>query len=215
MIHYVYITTNVVNGKQYIGDHSSNNLNDNYLGSGVAFRKAIKKYGKENFTKQILELFNTKEEAEGAQLFYIERFNTLIPNGYNISPSGGIHWGGVHSEESKRKMSLSKKGKPSWNKGKTNVYSEETRLKWSEKRKGKKLSDESKIKLSKSTKGKILNPNTRHKISISKMGAKNPMFGKPAWDAINKIEKTCEFCGIKTNIGNYGRWHGEKCKHKS
>jgi len=66
LIHYVYITTNVVNGRQYIGDHSSNNLNDNYLGSGVAFRKAIKKYGKENFTKQILELFNTKEEAEGA-----------------------------------------------------------------------------------------------------------------------------------------------------
>ena len=215
MIHFVYITTNTVNDKQYVGDHSSDNLDDNYLGSGVAIRKAIKKYGKENFTKQILEQFNTKEEAEGAQIFYIEKFNTLIPNGYNISPSGGIHWGGVHSDESKRKMSLSKKGKPTWNKGKTNVYSEETRLKWSEKRKGKKLSDESKIKLSKRTKGKILNPNTRHKMSISKIGTKNPMFGKDAWEVINNIKLICKYCGIETNPGNYNRWHGEKCKHRS
>jgi hypothetical protein len=40
------------------------------------------------------------------------------------------------------------------------------------------------------------------------------MFGKPAWDAINKIRKKCEYCGIETNIGNYVRWHGENCKHR-
>ena len=43
MIHFVYITTNLLNGKQYIGDHSSPSLNDSYLGSGKAIKSAIRK----------------------------------------------------------------------------------------------------------------------------------------------------------------------------
>lgn len=54
MYHTVYLTTNIVNLKIYIGVHSTYNPNDNYLGSGVVINKAINKYGKQNFTKQIL-----------------------------------------------------------------------------------------------------------------------------------------------------------------
>jgi len=39
---FVYVTTNIVNGKQYVGDHSTNDLNDEYLGSGNLIRHAIK-----------------------------------------------------------------------------------------------------------------------------------------------------------------------------
>ena len=53
MHHYVYIITNQLNGKQYVGDHSTNNLEDGYLGSGVLLLRAKKKYGKENFSREV------------------------------------------------------------------------------------------------------------------------------------------------------------------
>jgi len=46
MIHYNYITTNKINGKQYVGAHSTNNINDGYLGGGKAIKLAKKKYRK-------------------------------------------------------------------------------------------------------------------------------------------------------------------------
>ena len=80
---FVYITTNLLNGKQYVGDHSTNNLNDGYIGSGYPyFIRAIKEHGKENFKREILEFFDTKEEAFAAQEKYIIQYNTLAPNGY-------------------------------------------------------------------------------------------------------------------------------------
>jgi group I intron endonuclease len=105
---FVYITTNLINGKQYVGDHTTNDLEkDMYLGSGRPyFQRALKEYGKENFKREILEFFNTKQEAFNAQEKYIKQYNTLAPNGYNISPTGGLGCRGKHSEESKRKMSI-------------------------------------------------------------------------------------------------------------
>lgn len=54
MYHIVYLTTNLVNNKIYIGVHSTYDLNDDYLGSGFALKKAINKYGKEKFKREIL-----------------------------------------------------------------------------------------------------------------------------------------------------------------
>lgn len=104
---FVYLTTNLINGKQYVGEH--NNLKDNYYGSGIAIHRAIKKYGKQNFSRKILEEFDSKELAFNAQEKYIILFNTLEPNGYNISPKGGNCVNGCHSEETKRKISFNNK----------------------------------------------------------------------------------------------------------
>ena len=114
---FVYITTNLINGKQYVGDHSCNNLEkDNYLGSGkIVLWPAIEKYGKENFKREILEFFPTKQEAFDAQEKYINEYNTLTPNGYNISPKGGHGCKDCWSEESKNKL----KGHPNWLKRQT------------------------------------------------------------------------------------------------
>lgn len=65
-MHTVYKTTNTVNGKVYIGKHTTNNPNDSYLGSGIALNKAIVKYGRSKFTKDILGVF---EDETGAYLF--------------------------------------------------------------------------------------------------------------------------------------------------
>ena len=108
--HYVYLTTNLKNGKQYVGDHSTNNLNDGYLGSGLLIIKSIKKYGLNNFKREILEFFKTKKEAFSAQERYINEYNTLN-NGYNISPKGGHNVKNCFSEESKKKISLNRSGK--------------------------------------------------------------------------------------------------------
>lgn len=113
---FVYLTTNLLNGKQYIGDHSTNDLNSskskNYKGSGHPYlNNAFKFYERKNFKREILEFFNTKKEAFDAQEKYIKEYNTLYPNGYNISPTGGVGVKGCCSEETKEKIRKANKGR--------------------------------------------------------------------------------------------------------
>ena len=61
MYGYIYITVNLINGKKYIGQHKGI-FDSNYLGSGKLIRRAIKKYGKDNFIVSILEYAPTKEK---------------------------------------------------------------------------------------------------------------------------------------------------------
>ena len=62
MYHIIYKIINQVNGKYYIGRHSTNNINDSYMGSGIGIKNAIKKYGIENFKKEIIAFANTSDE---------------------------------------------------------------------------------------------------------------------------------------------------------
>lgn len=165
--HFVYITTNLINGKQYVGEHSTNSIDDNYLGSGKAcILPAIKKYGKENFKREILEYFPIKQEAFDAQEKYINQYNTLSPNGYNVSPKGGYGVSNSYlSEETKKKISESTKGRVGSNKGKK--FSEETKKKMSNASKGKKKSENHKENLSISHIGQIAWNKGKHGIYSS------------------------------------------------
>lgn len=78
----IYKTTNLVNGKVYVGQEKWNN--PNYLGSGKILRLAIKKYGIENFKKEILQMCFSQEEMDKAELFHQEKNNSFSPKGYNI-----------------------------------------------------------------------------------------------------------------------------------
>jgi len=112
MYHYIYITTNIINGKQYVGDRSCkcNPKEDNYLGSGILFLKKIKQYKKKNFRKKILEIFETREEAALKESSYIKKYNTLVPNGYNLHKEGGTSFY-KHSQETKGEMNKWRRGK--------------------------------------------------------------------------------------------------------
>lgn len=102
-IKYIYITTNLINGKQYIGQHNGL-LNDSYIGSGVALLTAIQKYGKANFKKDILQICNTQEELDNAEKYWIDKYNAVSDkNFYNIAEGGlgGNPIAGLSEEEEK------------------------------------------------------------------------------------------------------------------
>lgn len=61
--HYFYKITNLINGNFYYGIHSTNNINDGYMGSGSRLHTAYKIFGKENFIKDILKYFSSREDA--------------------------------------------------------------------------------------------------------------------------------------------------------
>lgn len=133
MQYYIYKITNMVNGKCYIGQHKVPKQPESlrrYLGGGIAIRDAIKKYGKDAFKKEIVEYIDDDEKhhmVSEREIYYIKFFNTLCPNGYNISPGGE---GGAtpescrksaitrkqrgyrHSVDTRRRISISNLGKP-------------------------------------------------------------------------------------------------------
>lgn len=98
---YIYKTTNLINGKFYIGMHTTSNLNDGYIGSGKHLKSSIKKYGKENFKKEILEFLPNKQELIKREREIINEEILNDPNSMNLQLGGG---GGLSSEEHKRKF---------------------------------------------------------------------------------------------------------------
>ncbi len=98
--HYIYKTTNLINGKHYIGKHSTNNLNDGYLGSGTYLRRSVKKHGEQNFEKKILEYCDTYEKLNQREKEIVTEDVIKDPCCMNLKP-GGL--GGFNNEEHKQK----------------------------------------------------------------------------------------------------------------
>jgi hypothetical protein len=122
MYHFIYKTTNSLNGKYYYGAHSTENIDDGYLGSGVALKKAIQKYGKENFYREIIEFCNEenemylKEEKIVAEHYKKEEcynMNVGGKGGWNYVNSNGINLGdnNIMRKSEEVRMIVSQKGK--------------------------------------------------------------------------------------------------------
>ena len=95
--HYFYKITNSINCHFYYGIHSTDDLNDGYMGSGKRLHYAYKKYGIENFTKEILKFFETRKEASNyeceivtEELVKNEECYNCILGGEDISTMGKV-----------------------------------------------------------------------------------------------------------------------------
>ena len=112
----LYCFTNLINGKQYIGI-TKQEINKRWK-KGKGYKKptriggAIAKYGWNNFKKEVLFENLTREEASALEKEYIIKLDT-IGNGYNVQEGGFNSNNGVVSEETRKKLSLSHKGKHS------------------------------------------------------------------------------------------------------
>ena len=87
---FIYKTTCLINGKIYIGRREFSTMypheNALYLGSGVYFKRALKKYGRKNFKREILKVCKNNEELQYWEHFFIKTLNAQDPNvGYNIA----------------------------------------------------------------------------------------------------------------------------------
>lgn len=154
----IYKTTCLINQKIYIGQSKYNKKE--YLGSGKLILKAIKKYGKDSFIKEILiEGDLSKEELDSLEIKYIyEQKSTDVNIGYNIE-SGG------HG----------------------NSYLQNIKI--SESNKGRIISDDTKLKISKSKLGKRASDIARENLSKSKIGNKNRLGKLHSSEDIIKISE--------------------------
>lgn len=89
MYYYFYKTTNKVNGRYYLGvHHSVDPKNDTYIGSGFLLKRAIERYGRENFSTEILKYFDTMEEAYSYEREQVTKEVLQDPKCYNLVLGG-------------------------------------------------------------------------------------------------------------------------------
>lgn len=166
----IYITTNLINGKKYIGRDSKND--PKYLGSGHGLLRAIKKYGKQNFKKEILEECADFDELQEREEYWLNYYdagrNDEFYNMHNHSSGGSL---GINiSDETRKKLRDFNLGKK---------LSLETRRKMSESRRGNKNhffgkthSDESREKIKEARRNQVIHisEETKQKISDAQKG---------------------------------------------
>ncbi len=224
----VYKTTNLINGKYYYGIHSTDNLEDGYLGSGIQLKNAIKKYGIENFRREIIKDYKNRSLAVKCEKKIVTIDLVRNKKCYNLhvggesrklrdpntikklteslkllyaDPRNHPFYGKKHTEETKKKIGI---------KSSERKHSHKTRKLISEKTKGannpnhgKHLSDAQKKHLSNKLTGLLL-------------GNKHPLYGKPR---STKTKKLISDKLIGKYIGNknpfYGKHHTVENKEKA
>jgi hypothetical protein len=88
MFFYLYQITNLVNNKIYIGVHSTKDMNDSYMGSGINIQLAIKKYGIDNFKKDILYTFDNADDMYAKEKDIVTDEFLLREDTYNLRVGG-------------------------------------------------------------------------------------------------------------------------------
>ena len=197
--HYIYKTTNLVNGKYYIGMHSTHNFEDGYVGSGKRLWYSIKKYGKENFKCEILEILPDRSSLKEREKELVNEVLLKNPMCMNIKPGGS----GGFSREQQIKNALKSNERQKWLMKNDKEWSEK-RLK-DRKENGsnvfKKLWEEGRI-TAHNWKGRKHTPETKEKMKLLKkdfgIGINNSQYGtKWAW-----VSKNSEVKKIKLELLN-------------
>lgn len=231
---HIYKITNTINSKVYIG--MSTKDNDSYFGSGVIISKAIKKYGKEHFIKEIIETCENIEQLQIREQYWINYYKSILNNNcYNVHEGGkGGNWKKWMTKERLDEVILNlkngggqfKKGKTPWNKGlkysnekisnalkgkKQDIKSVEKR---SIKLKGKKRSDDQKKNISNSLKEVYkdgFSEEHKNKLSQSHKGIKMTEITKQKL-RVKKETVICPHCKKVGGIPIMHRYHFNNCK---
>ncbi len=236
----IYCAQNIINKKRYIGQTTSSlkrRINQHKQDAfrektRMHFHRAIKKHGMNNFIWIILSYASDKKALDKAEIYWIKYYYTM-ETGYNHKTGGK---GGKHSEATKKKLSLAKKGIPNtWQKGKRlseetkkkisviakerqwflgKHHSEETKCKMRKARALQTITEESKKKMSKSHKGQISGMKGKHHSEENKRKmseARKKLCADPEFR--KKISEACmnrDFIGAGNPM--YGKTHSEETK---
>jgi hypothetical protein len=98
LLYTIYMITNQINGKIYIGKHQTKDLNDGYMGSGKHLKRAFKKYGMDNFKKEILFLFDNEADMNAKELELVTPEFVKEHTNYNICPGGQGGFGYINTQ---------------------------------------------------------------------------------------------------------------------
>ena len=223
--HYIYKTTNIITGKYYIGMHSTNDLNDGYIGSGKRLWYLINKYGKENHKFEILEFFSDRKSLRKRESELVNEELLQDPMCMNLTLGGGSGFDYLNSDKFNnpthtkeflneiRKKALEALNDPIKFKNRNKKISKKLKKAYADGKrqvlckphiKGKyKHSKEIRQKISKAKKGKCSDKNN------SQYGTK--------WAWINKNQKILKICRNDLNIfieQGWKRGTKQKIKHK-
>lgn len=226
----IYKITNLINNKIYIGAHKTSNPLDNYFGSGIAIQQAIAKYGKNNFRKEILFIFDNEDDMYKKEREIVNENFVSDKNTYNLTIGGSGSWS--HVDSSGENNPMHKSNGRSWKDGKSQeeineinsrkasighangmygkTHTDEVKKKLSvinsksfDNKFDKEKADEIKRKMSESAKGKSKSENQKRKMSES---------AKLLWS--NMPILVCPFCAKSGKERIMKRYHFEKCKQK-
>jgi hypothetical protein len=193
----VYRTTNLINEKIYVGVHATPNVYDSYLGSGKALNRAITKYGRDFFSKEIIARFDESSTAYDLERQIVTESFVKNRSTYNAKLGGHGGWDHVSSSpEITKRIGMTLRGRT--------------------------LSPEHVQKIKTALTARTRSPEERLAISIGKRNGKksipkNPEIRAAKLSAALKGRskpKTnyCIHCKGWFDGANYQRWHGEKCK---
>ena len=161
----VYKIVNTLNGMIYVGQTKRNldeRMREHYRKNITPIDKAIHEIGRENFKAYVIEECTSQNELYEREEYWINKLNTIFPNGYNRCNGGKTSKGYKHTSESKEKMRKAREGmylgidNPFYGKH----HSEEQKAKWKKDRQGRKPSEKALEESLKARQRKVVNLET-------------------------------------------------------
>lgn len=231
MFYYLYEIRNNLNNKIYIGVHKTFDLEDDYMGSGKAIRNAIKKYGIENFTKNILEFFDNSESMYQREREIVTEEFITQEDTYNMRTGGRGGWDYVHQNQIKgnkwhsfdeqKKADIIKRTNETRRVRGIPPLSEEKRKEFSEYMKlNNPMFDEANVnKVKNKLTGVPKTKEHKEKISKSLLGrtgrtVKGRKLRPGRKYSVPRVisDTVCPFCNKAGKLNAMKRWHFDNCK---
>ncbi|OHW63069.1 GIY-YIG catalytic domain protein [Andreesenia angusta] len=229
-IGFIYITTNLIDGKKYIGQRKLSSGWEYYLGSGKLIKRAIKKYGKENFKRDIIEYGASQEELNYLEIKWIEKYNAVNEDTfYNLADGGksGNKLASMTESEKKaysQKLSSSIRNSKKHQEALSRIHkSEERNRKLSLLKKGVPLSEKGKASLKTEKRLKACRENAKkaskkNEVPVIQLSLEGEFISE-----YSSIKEACAAVGVtqlnnsigKCCKGIYKTGHGFKWKYKN